>query len=71
MSEKLTVRTAKKISRKLENGTHFLGTVCQSVPFFRKNAKEFINLGKNQNNDILQYCGIKVCNFLKMADNPS
>ncbi len=42
MSEKLTVRTAKKISKKLENGTHFLGTVCQSVPFFRKNAKEFI-----------------------------
>ncbi|MGP8216559.1 MAG: hypothetical protein ACLQQ4_13410 [Bacteroidia bacterium] len=22
------------------NGTHFLGTVCQSVPFFRKTAKK-------------------------------
>jgi hypothetical protein len=45
MSEKLTVRTAKKISRKLENGIPQI-LRDQSVPFFRKNAKEFSKRGQ-------------------------
>ncbi len=32
----------KNLSKNQKNGTYFLGTVCQSVPFFRKNAKKFI-----------------------------
>ncbi len=68
MSEKLTVRNAKEFSRKLENCTLFLGTVCISVHFSGTMLK---NLTGNWRNYIrnCELC-VKACNFFSHFDRP-